>query len=471
MSINRNAFAGQLLDERYRLFVELSVDQPTSGLFIGQDSHTQENVYVRLLSGPEQYFSEFAGVLSACRAIRDPRLVSVADFGHTTTLAYYVMPMQAGLSQCRLLADVLRQEGPFDARRVINLASQIAAGLEHAASGGVVHGNLNPKTILLMRDEALGEQASIWDFGTASALPGLYAARYSAPERLAGQPPDIRSDIYSFGVVLYEMLSGRLPILAVSDELESWKLSHTRGLPRPLKSINAQLPDFLADLVMQCLQKDPIKRPQSMLSLMQALCVADRRPTSRSGPRRPTLLVAGLAGALLAGGGGWAVLQWFGRPAPPTAQPAAEVRPSPDERLLATAEATAARKTADGYTAALKQLERIAADSPIAERARARRSQWDAALARLRSPAAPMKSAAAVEARSTERRDAPVDRPPRPLTVAAERRRPVAPAPLKGAPAPLSAAPGLRASPRPLGSPEAGDPAALLKGAPAPLQP
>jgi serine/threonine protein kinase len=450
MSINRNAFAGKLLDARYKLFVELAIDQPVSGLFMGQDSRTQSNVYVRLLSGPEQNYANYSETIESCIGLKDQRIVSIAQYGRTEDLVYYVIPIEVGLSQYRTLADVLRQEGSLSPKRAINIASQLAAGLEHAAMRGVIHGNLSPKSILLSGDEQQGEQVKIWDFGTAAGVLSPYTARYCAPERLNGQPAEIRSDIYSLGVILYEICTGHLPILAVCDDMESWKLSHNRATPRSCKEAQPSVPDSLAALVMDCLKKEPARRPQSMNSLFQILCTP-KRPSLKvrseqesSRQKQPLPLVAGLIGTVILGSSLWGISQGFAHKPTPAPAPLSQPRPLAVVPKVPVKSATAVKPpVAPNVETAVAVLPTakprfVAADLPKPKKSKKSEKASRRRIATASAPAivAPLRFA------------------PEPVEAA-----------LKSSPHPVETGSGLKSSPHPVSE------VATLRGAPAPLKP
>jgi eukaryotic-like serine/threonine-protein kinase len=456
MSINRNAFAGKLLDARYKLFVELAIDQPVSGLFMGQDSRTQDNVYVRLLSGPEQDYANYAESVENCLGLKDQRIVSIVQYGRTEDLVYYIVPIEVGLSQYRTLADVLRQEGSLSPKRALNIASQLAAGLEHAALKGVIHGNLSPKSILLSGDEQQGEQVKIWDFGTAAGVLSPYTARYSAPERLNGQPADVRSDIYSLGVILYEICTGHLPILAVCDDTESWKLSHNRATPRSCKEAQPSVPDSLAALVMDCLKKEPARRPQSMNSLFQILCTPKRpslkvRSEQESSRQKPqAALAAGLIGAVVLGSSAWGISQGFVHKQPSTPTPVSQPQPIAVAPKVPVKSITAAKPPAPPKVETVVALlptpkpRLVATDLPKPKKSKKSEKPE-------KSEKAPRRRIATASAPTIV---APLRFAPEPVEAA-----------LKSSPHPVDTGSGLKSSPHPVSE------VASLRGAPTPLKP
>lgn len=437
MSINRNAFAGKLLDSRYKLFVELAIDQPVSGLFMGQDSRTQSNVYVRLLSGPEQNYGTYAGTIENCLSLQDQRIVDIVHYGRTEDLVYYVIPIEVGLSQYRTLAEVLRQEGSLSIKRAINIASQLAAGLEHAARKGVIHGNLTPKSILLSGNVQQGEQVKIWDFGTAVGVPSPYTARYCAPERLNGQSAEVRSDIYSLGVILYQICTGQLPILAVCDDTESWKLSHNRAVPRSCQEAQPAVPDYLAELMMDCLKKEPTRRPQSMNSVFQVLCTPPKRPSTklRSEQKQPLPLVASLTGAVILGSSIWSVSQGLGHK--PTSAPQAQAQSQPFVITSNLPVKPLLLPKIETVVAVLPKPKRL---TEVADLPRPKKAE---VVPRKRIATAPAPEIVA-----------PLRFAPEPVEAA-----------LKSSPHPVETASGLKSSPQPIGEVTA------LRGAPTPLKP
>ncbi len=445
MGNNRNNFAGRLLDERFKLLAELSSDPTAGDLFIAQDQHTQSTVYIRLLSNNECDYAAYAAVTELCASIKDRRILPIAHHGQTADLVYYTIPSEAGLSQSFSLYDTLAAGGALPCARAVNIASQVCVGLEHAHSRGLLHGNLNPKSVLLTTGER-GEQARLWDFGTASGTPGLYMARYSAPERLNGQPADVRSDIYSLGVMLYEMCTGHLPLLAATDDLDGWRTAHTRGTPQPLRTAQPLASEALDALVMQCLQRDPLRRPLSMLDITRVLCSPTRpvRPPVTVRRTSPLPYLFSGAAVLLVAGVFTVISVWPDKT--PVERPSIAVT-KPPAAVLKTVSSKFARPSAP----------RSAAVSlPVVARSGA--TDASTLTGRTRPQTTP----------SPRRRLATVPLRPDPKTSAISLLRP-APRPVQDEEP--SAALVMKSSPQPLRSSEEGDSAGRLRSAPQPINP
>jgi hypothetical protein len=167
------------------------------------------------------------------------------------------------------LADAMaRAGGALPWWQAVGFAGQIAAGLDHAHAEGVIHRDIKPINVLLTQEE--GGVAKITDFGLArhatssvhtQAGTVLGSARYMSPEQAAGRPSDARSDLYSFGVTLYELLAGRPPF---EGDVPTLLVRHLSQPPPPLRSLRCELPEPLAALTHALLAKDPEQRPATL---------------------------------------------------------------------------------------------------------------------------------------------------------------------------------------------------------------
>ncbi len=276
--------------------------------------------------------------------LKHPHIVTIYNVGKQDGIYYFVMEYLPG----RTLAEVIRQEGALPLQRVARIAEQIASALDYAHAQGLVHRDVKPGNILI----GPGDQATLTDFGIVKALTGTSLTRtgifigtpeYVSPEQARGQDVDPRSDIYSLGVVCYEMLTGRVPF--VGDTLA---VLHAHGYdpPPPLRSLNPWAPAALEPVIGQALAKDPAQRYGTAGELVAALKAALAGqgvaeppavavPTPRPAPARRRVqpwpwalaglaVVAILVGLLLAlsGEGG-------GRPTPTLPAPVAAVTATP----------------------------------------------------------------------------------------------------------------------------------------------
>jgi serine/threonine-protein kinase len=208
--------------------------------------------------------------------LQHPGIAEITDFGRLPNgRPYFVMELLEGPS----LSAVLASDKPLPLRRALDIARQVADALSHAHERGVVHRDLKPDNIhLLPRSEA--EQAKLLDFGLAQVANAARLTRanmvlgtphYMSPEQCMGEPVDARSDLYALGVVLYEMVTGRVPFEA-SVNAAVWAM-HIGVEPPPPSSVRAELKQFpaLERLILQCLAKKPIDRPQSAAAVLAAI--------------------------------------------------------------------------------------------------------------------------------------------------------------------------------------------------------
>lgn len=238
-----------------------------------------------------------------------PNIIKVHDYGLEADYPYLVMeflgsPPMVGDSLSTLLA----QQGPMPVSRLIRLARQICAGLHYAHSfeghlgprsiRGVIHRDIKPSNIFVLHDPTLGTQeetVKILDFGIAKIVSDMTLSlgthglgfigslMYASPEQLRGKRLDLRSDIYSLGIVLYEMVTGRLPLEPETDSVWAWIEAHTHLEPIPIAELDlpTPLPADLEAVILSCLAKDPERRPATMELLSQQLQAANvPAPTS-----------------------------------------------------------------------------------------------------------------------------------------------------------------------------------------------
>lgn len=222
----------------------------------------------RELAANRSFLVRFRREVRALQEVEHPNVVRVLDVGEQGDIQYYVMEYFE-----KALAGLLR-EGPLEPVRALQLAAQAARGLQAVHDAGVVHRDVKPSNILIGDDGV----ARIGDFGVARLTTAtrmtqtgaiLGTPAYMAPEQAENPEVDRRADIYSLGVVLYEMLIGKPPFEGNTalDILQK----HRLNLPEPPKSFNPRLPGALSRLALAMLAKDPARRPASMTVVADAL--------------------------------------------------------------------------------------------------------------------------------------------------------------------------------------------------------
>ncbi len=243
--------------------------------------------------GFQQRFLREASLTSK---LRHPNTVTVIDYGQTDDGIYYIaMEYLEG----RTLAQALAQSGPLPWSRVISIVQQVCRSLREAHAMGIVHRDLKPANIMLL-NESDQDLVKVLDFGLVKSIAPvpegeaslspeitqsgtfLGSPQYMAPEQ-ARNVADARSDIYSLGVVMYQMLQGRPPFVA-RDHLELI-FSHCKEPPPPFNSLRPHIPvpHDIEAVVMRCLEKDPARRFQSMDEMLEAMRTANMAAGGHSG--------------------------------------------------------------------------------------------------------------------------------------------------------------------------------------------
>jgi|SRR6478672_7514694 len=211
-------------------------------------------------------------------------IVRVRDYGvDESDIPFYVMEFLQGES----LSDLIRAR-PLALPRFLSISRQICLGLQCAHQGiaiegtiyPIVHRDIKPSNILVVEDASLGELAKILDFGIAKlqseavqthSFMGTLA--YCSPEQMEGKELDNRSDIYSLGIMMFEMLTGEMPLIAETHSFGGWYAAHHFKPPKTFESVkaNLKLPKVIETLVMSCLAKAPSDRPQSIGEILETL--------------------------------------------------------------------------------------------------------------------------------------------------------------------------------------------------------
>jgi len=217
--------------------------------------------------------ARFRAEARAATRIGHPHIVEVLDSGTTVEGAvYFVMEFLAGQD----LSEVIRKEGPQTQRRTVAIGREICQALAAAHRAGIVHRDMKPENVFLIEREGHKDFVKVLDFGIAKTLeqttekqgrltqPGMAMGtpEYMAPEQAAGQATDLRADIYSVGAILYEMLTGKVPIEGANVMEILTKKATTE--PLPVGQLRADVDRDLERLVMRMLARSPEQRPQSM---------------------------------------------------------------------------------------------------------------------------------------------------------------------------------------------------------------
>jgi len=287
----RGPLTGRLIDGRYRI-LELIGEGGMGAVYRAIHTLMDKELAVKVLL-PEYtampgLAKRFQQEAQSASRLDHPGIIQVFDFGETEDgLLYLVMAHLQG----RSLTEVITKEAPLSTPRATALGRQICEALAHAHSQGVVHRDLKPDNVMLISKDGSPEQVKLLDFGIAKITQGEGAAsgltevgaifgtpEYLSPEQAAGDPVDHRTDLYSLGVILYEMLSGRK--LFSADTNMKYLHAHMHTAPRPLTTLVPQvgLSPQLDQVVLRALAKNPNERFQSAVELINALTGATSQP-------------------------------------------------------------------------------------------------------------------------------------------------------------------------------------------------
>jgi serine/threonine-protein kinase len=275
-----DTMVGTILDGRYRL--DSLIGQGGMGdVYRATHVHIDTQFAVKLLKpefvANQMAIKRFRLEAKAAGRIHHPNAVRVTDFGVTTErIVFLVMELVEGQS----LRSLMRSAGQMDHIRAINIVRQVCAALDAAHHSGVIHRDLKPDNILI---EKMGEieRVKVLDFGIAKLREAKTDAfltqagtiigtpQYMSPEQCQNKPLDPRSDIYSIGILLYEMLSGEVPFDGDSTLQVVYNQLHQP--PRPVMEVSPHLPASLGAVIMRALEKDPEQRQSSAAELSDEL--------------------------------------------------------------------------------------------------------------------------------------------------------------------------------------------------------
>ena len=217
----------------------------------------------------EEFRKRFRAESQAVAMLSHPNIVSVYDVSHSDDIEYIVMELVDGIT----LKQYLQKAGALCPSEVLSFTTQIAKALKHAHNKGIIHRDIKPQNIMLLRDGMI----KVADFGIASLQSDIEessgetvgSVHYIAPEQARGAAPDARSDIYSLGIVMYEMLTGRLPYIGNSDTEVA--VMHMNTQAAPPRAILPDIPEELERICLKAMDSDIDARYQTAAELLDDL--------------------------------------------------------------------------------------------------------------------------------------------------------------------------------------------------------
>ena len=263
---------GDMLDNRYEL-LELIGTGGMANVYKAKCHRLNRLVAVKILKSDlaenAEFRRRFRDESLAVAALSHANIMSVYDVSSSEGLEYIVMELIDGIT----LKQYMERRGQMDWREALHFITQIMHGLSHAHSRGIIHRDIKPQNIMVLRDGSV----KVADFGIACLAnttntltqEALGSVHYISPEQARGDRTDARSDVYSAGVVLYEMLTGRLPF--EGDSAVSVAIQHLSGTPLNPRDINPEIPEALELICMKAMNPDLKKRYSSANAMIEDL--------------------------------------------------------------------------------------------------------------------------------------------------------------------------------------------------------
>ena len=219
-------------------------------------------------SDDKNFVSKFREEAQACAGLSHPNIVNIYDVGDEGDIHFIVMELVEGIT----LKNYIERKGKLEIKEAVGIAIQIAKGMEVAHLNNIVHRDIKPQNIIISKEG----KVKVTDFGIAKAINSntitantMGSVHYLSPEQARGGYSDEKSDIYSLGVTLYEMLSGRVPF--VGDNTVSVALLHIQSEPIPLRELDPNIPVSIERIVQKAMQKKPERRYLSGSDLIEDL--------------------------------------------------------------------------------------------------------------------------------------------------------------------------------------------------------
>ena len=269
---------GMMIADRYEILEKIGTGG-MSDVYKARCHKLNRYVAMKVL---KQEFSENANFVSkfwteaqAAAGLMHPNIVNVYDVGEESGIYYIVMELVEGIT----LKKYIEKKARLSYKEAVSIAIQVSMGIEAAHNNHIIHRDIKPQNIIISRDG----KVKVTDFGIAKAATSntitsnvMGSVHYTSPEQARGGYSDEKSDIYSLGITIFEMLTGRVPFNG--DTTVAIAIRHIQEeLPSPQEYV-AEIPDSVAAIVMKCCQKSPDRRYQNMGELIAGSGLGGRHP-------------------------------------------------------------------------------------------------------------------------------------------------------------------------------------------------
>lgn len=279
-----------VLDNRYRIIDKIGVGG-MADVYRGEDTLLGRPVAIKILhanfANDDEFVSRFKREAQAAGKLNHPNIVNMYDVGFDQDLHYIIMEYVDG----KTLKEYITEKGRLSIDEAVKFTIAIGEGLEHAHAMGIVHCDIKPHNVIITRTG----RVKVTDFGIARAMNStntvmytnsiMGSAHYLSPEQASGKTIDGSTDIYSLGIVLYEMLSGKVPFEGETPIAVA--LKHVREKVIPPTRYNPSIPPLLESVVLKALSKDPKDRFESISDMMSDLRLSQGFTMSKTQRHEP----------------------------------------------------------------------------------------------------------------------------------------------------------------------------------------
>ncbi len=273
-------YAGKKLDGRYEIETLIGIGG-MAFVYKAYDEIDDRTVAIKILKdeflGNNDFLRRFKNESKAIAVLSHPNIVKVYDVSFGDRIQYIVMEYVDGIT----LKDYISKQKDIRWNDALYFITQILKALQHAHEKGIIHRDIKPHNIMLLKDGTI----KVTDFGIAKFArnetrtmteKAIGSVHYIAPEQARGDLTDAKADIYSVGVMLYEMLTGKLPFEA--DNAVSVAIMQLQTDPKPLREINEKIPEGLEEITLKAMQKDPDKRYKSAEQMLNDIEIFRKNP-------------------------------------------------------------------------------------------------------------------------------------------------------------------------------------------------
>ncbi len=284
---------GEIISGRYQIIKRIGKGG-MGVVYLAQQTNLNRNVCIKVLNpallDDADAVGRFEREAKGLSRLQHPNIVTIFDYGRDGNLAYIVMEYAQG----ETLGKYLKAHGALTFDEFLPLAVQTLKGIGEAHKLGLIHRDIKPANLVICELEGEKNFIKILDFGLAKLAQGgedltkeqqlVGSASYMAPELILNGTSDTRTDVYALGVMFYLMLSGKKPFVGSNDNAILYQ--HVNATPAPLKSQvedSQNIPAALCEVIDQCLNKKPEKRPQTALDMLNAISIAISAPQLSAG--------------------------------------------------------------------------------------------------------------------------------------------------------------------------------------------